>query len=123
MVAYDGQDSTWSSNGPFVTIVDISDALETQDNLVFAASCGLAQNYPNPFNPSTTIGFSVEKFGDVSIRIFDVVGHPVVTLIGGPVSPGFHKTIWNARGVSSGTYFVQMRSGDFVKTQKMILLK
>lgn len=123
VVAYDGQDSTWSSNGPFVTIVDISDALETQDNLVFAASYGLAQNYPNPFNPSTTIGFSVEKFGDVSIRIFDIVGHPVVTLIGGPVSPGFHKTIWNARGVSSGTYFVQMRSGDFVKTQKMILLK
>jgi len=87
------------------------------------AEFSLSGNYPNPFNPATSIRFSKKTHSDTHLRIFDLNGRLVETLIDGSHASGEHQVTWHAGHLSSGTYFVQMKSGDFVKTRKMILLK
>jgi hypothetical protein len=84
---------------------------------------GLKQNYPNPFNPLTTIQFSVPNSSVVSLRVYNLLGIEVTSLINERVSAGPHLVDWNARGVASGIYFYRLKAGDFVETKKMILLK
>ncbi|MDR3667655.1 MAG: T9SS type A sorting domain-containing protein [Ignavibacteriaceae bacterium] len=83
----------------------------------------LYQNYPNPFNPSTTISFSLDKSTHVTLDIFNTLGQRVVRLINDPLTPGFHKTVWNASEYSSGIYICSLTAGDKVFYQKLILLK
>jgi hypothetical protein len=83
----------------------------------------LAQNYPNPFNPSTTISFSLPSKSFVSLKIFDVVGREVKTLVSQELSAGNYKQQWNANGMPSGVYFYRLQSGSFTETKKLILLK
>lgn len=90
----------------------------------------LAQNYPNPFNPETRIRFEVPQgwTAPVTLRIFNVQGQLVQTLVDGFMPPGQHTVTWNARtasgqAVSTGVYFYQIRSGDFVAVRKMLLEK
>lgn len=83
----------------------------------------LLQNYPNPFNPSTTISYSVPKAGYVEIKVHDMLGRLVATLIQGEQSAGTHSVEFNASNLSSGAYFYTMRAGDFVKTKSLMLLK
>ena len=82
--------------------------------------------YPNPFNPVTTIQFSipiVQTRHAVSLQIYDITGKLVGTLMDEELRPGHHTIQWNASGLSSGIYFVRLQSGDFSKSQKLILLK
>jgi len=81
------------------------------------------QNYPNPFNPSTTISFSVPTILDVKIEAYDILGNEVSTLLNKTVPVGIQSVIWNAQGQPSGMYFIRMQSGDFIGTQKVMLLK
>jgi hypothetical protein len=83
----------------------------------------LSQNYPNPFNPSTTISFSLPSKSFVSLKIFDVVGREVATLVSQELSAGNYKQQWNANGMPSGVYFYRLQSGSFTETKKLILLK
>ena len=88
----------------------------------------LAQNYPNPFNPSTDIEFSIPIVSNVEIKIYDVLGREVATLINETLQPGKYKVRWNGTDrngafVSSGVYFYVMKAGKFVQTRKMMLLK
>ncbi len=88
----------------------------------------LNSNYPNPFNPETTISYSVEKAGKVSIDVYNILGQKVKTLVNDVKSQGNHTVVWNGqndnnRNVASGVYFYKMRSGKFSKTKKMILMK
>jgi phosphatidylserine/phosphatidylglycerophosphate/cardiolipin synthase-like enzyme len=83
----------------------------------------LAQNYPNPFNPSTTIEFSVPQSKLVSIKIYDVVGREVSTLVNENLAAGSYKVTWNASKLSSGVYFYKMNAGNFVQTKKLLLQK
>jgi hypothetical protein len=88
----------------------------------------LAQNHPNPFNPRTTIRFALPRAQDVTLRIFDVQGKLVRTLIEGPQTAGAHEAVWEGRDdrggqVPSGTYLYRLRSGDGDETRKMLLLK
>ena len=88
----------------------------------------LHDNYPNPFNPTTTIRFDLPKATDVSILIFNVLGQKIKTIDMSQINPGYHSVVWNATNdygsqVSAGMYFYQLRTNDFVKTKKMILLK
>lgn len=80
-------------------------------------------NYPNPFNPLTKIKFSLSGSGNVSLIIYDLLGREVTRLVDGHMTSGAYDIIWNASGVSSGIYFYRLRSGDFLETKKMILLK
>jgi hypothetical protein len=83
----------------------------------------LGQNYPNPFNPATKIDFSIPKSGNVILKIFDIVGKEIETLINKEMSAGNYTIDFNASRLSSGTYFYKLTSGVFSQTKKMILLK
>jgi hypothetical protein len=88
----------------------------------------LAQNYPNPFNPSTTIKYSVKENTHVSLKIYNVAGQLVRTLVDSDMKAGAYTEIWNGRSnadtpVSSGVYFCKLVTKDFSKTKKMVLLK
>lgn len=84
--------------------------------------------YPNPFNPHTTIEFSVPTAGPVAVRVFDIHGKEVATLVDTPMSPGIYRARWNgrdARGgeVASGMYFASVQSGGTRDTARLLLLK
>jgi hypothetical protein len=83
----------------------------------------LHQNYPNPFNPTTRIDFSIPRPSEVSLKIFNVVGEEVATLLSAFLHSGSHSIEWNATGLPSGVYFYRLDVGDFSSTKKMILLQ
>lgn len=83
----------------------------------------LSQNYPNPFNPSTTIKFSVPKDGNVAIKVYDVKGQLVKTLVNQRVIVGNYTVDFNASELSSGVYFYTLETPDFKETKRMILVK
>jgi len=83
----------------------------------------LLQNYPNPFNPSTKIEFKIPASGLVTLKVYDLLGREVTTLISEELQPGNYAVNFDAVSLSSGIYFYTLTAGDFVSTKKMILLK
>ena len=83
----------------------------------------LLQNHPNPFNPVTTIRYAVPKTAHVVIRLYDVCGRAVDTLVDEEQAPGYYSFDYNARDLGSGVYFYRMVAGDFRDTKKLVLLK
>ncbi len=83
----------------------------------------LEQNYPNPFNPVTTISFDVPTMGSVSLKVFDVLGREVVTLVDGIKSPGRYDAVWDASDAASGMYVYKLETGGRVEMKRMLLLK
>ena len=83
----------------------------------------LHQNYPNPFNPTTTISYEVAHAGPVTLKVFNLLGQEVATLVNGAKEPGTYKVTWNGGGLPSGMYFYKMQSGSFTATKRMLLLK
>jgi ligand-binding sensor domain-containing protein len=83
----------------------------------------LFQNYPNPFNPTTEIRFSIPKFSFVNLRIFDLLGRKVATLVNDQCRAGTCSVKWDAHNLPSGVYFYQLRTGFFVETKKLLLMK
>jgi hypothetical protein len=83
----------------------------------------ISQNYPNPFNPTTTIKYSVSKQSIVAIKVYDVLGREIETLVNDEKSTGNYKVEFDASKLTSGIYFYRMQAGDFVETKKIILMK
>ena len=83
----------------------------------------LHQNYPNPFNPTTTIEFSIPQTEFVTVKVYNIVGHEITTLINDELSTGNHSIQWDGSHQLSGVYFVQIESSGFAQTRKMVLLK
>jgi len=83
----------------------------------------LGQNYPNPFNPSTTINFSIPLSGNVVLKIFDILGREVQTVLNRNLSAGQYSIPLNASNLESGVYIYQLQSGNFVEAKKMTLIK
>ena len=83
----------------------------------------LEQNYPNPFNPNTKIKYSVPHSSNVTIKVFDILGNEIETLVNEEKPVGRYEINFNASSLPSGVYFYQLRAGNFVGTKKMILLK
>ncbi len=83
----------------------------------------LSQNYPNPFNPTTNFQFTIGSFEPVTLKIFDILGREVATVIDQRLAPGEHSAKWDAGKFTSGVYFYQLKAGGFVQSKKMILLK
>ena len=81
------------------------------------------QNYPNPFNPRTIISYQLPVSGNVVLKVYDVLGNEITTLVNEEKPVGYYETNWNASNLPSGVYFYQLKAGDFVQTRKMILLK
>lgn len=84
---------------------------------------GLEANYPNPFNPTTTITFHVSASSFVSLKVYDVMGREVATLVSEEMEPGTYVTGWNAQSATSGVYFYTLEAGSFTQTRKMLLVK
>ena len=83
----------------------------------------LEQNYPNPFNPSTTISYSIPEAGNVELKVYDILGNEVATLVNEVKSPGNYTAVLNASSFASGVYVYTLRTNNFVQTKKMILMK
>jgi len=95
------------------------------DDIQYPQTFSLSQNYPNPFNPSTIISYQLPKAGNVTLKVFDVLGNEIATLVDEYRNAGSYDVQFTMNNVqlSSGIYFYQLKAGEFVETKKMILLK
>jgi hypothetical protein len=87
------------------------------------AGPALSQNFPNPFNPSTTIGFRISATMRVTLKIYDLLGREVATLVEGNLGPGYHIAEWHADSFASGVYYCRMTAGSYTDSKKIVLLK
>ena len=96
---------------------------ETFTPIVFA----LEQNYPNPFNPSTTIQYAISNMQFVTLKVYDIIGNEIATLVNEYKPAGSYEVEFNSassiKNLASGIYFYHLQAGDFVETKKMTLLK
>ena len=83
----------------------------------------LSNNYPNPFNPSTKIRFTIPERSIVSLKIFNLLGSEVETLVNEEQPAGTYEATFDASGLASGIYFYKLQAGSFSETKKMILLR
>lgn len=97
--------------------------LSNDVNIGVPSKYELSQNYPNPFNPTTNINFDLPVDGSVSIKLFDVAGKEVATLLNEVMTAGYHSVVFNASDFSSGIYFYTLSAGDFASTMRMLLVK
>ena len=118
-----GGTSDYSSAPSFTTGV----VLLVNDLNAVPSRFELSQNYQNPFNPSTKINYSLQQAGMVSLRVYNVLGQEVATLVNGRQEAGSYSVTFNsndvARSLSSGVYFYRLDAGSFVSTKKLILMK
>jgi len=99
-----------------------SDVIEIEYTLI-PKVFSLSQNYPNPFNPITTLQFGIPKEVKVTLKIYDVIGREVETIVNEKMQPGYYEYKWNASNFATGVYFYRLTAGSFVQTKKMILMK
>jgi hypothetical protein len=102
---------------------DIPTSVESQDNNNLPADYYLSQNYPNPFNPSTVIEYSIPSPLHVTLKVYDIVGREVTTLIDEDKSSGNYQANFDASTLSGGLYFYKLQAGEINITKKAILLK
>lgn len=143
-VAITGQDGANMADGPFrigassngqffrgrvdsvrvynYALSDFKTATST-DNEELPDAISLAQNYPNPFNPVTTITYALPHAERVTLKVYDVLGREVATLVDGMVSAGSHRVYFEPHGIASGTYFYQLKTENTTKTRTMLLVK
>ncbi len=96
-------------------------AMDDKNNIIYTYE--LKQNFPNPFNPATVIKYSIKNAGHVTVKVYDVIGQEVLSLVNEEKNAGSYEVIFNAGHLSSGMYIYQIKSGTFVDSKKMLLLK
>jgi hypothetical protein len=99
-----------------------SDAIPVEYSII-PVEFSLSQNYPNPFNPATTIKFGIPKEVKVTLKVYDILGKEVATLVNRKMEPGYYKYEWNGVSFASGVYFYRLDAGSYVKIKKMVLIK
>ena len=83
----------------------------------------MEQNYPNPFNPVTRIVFNIPEQENVILKVFDMLGKEIQTLVNEPLRGGSYSFDFEGNNLPSGVYYYQLKTGDFIETKKMMLLK
>ena len=96
---------------------------EVDVNFIFENDFRISQNYPNPFNPSTTIEYQIPQASFVTIKVYDVLGKEVVTLVNEVKPAGIHEVNFEPKNLTSGLYLYKIKAGSFEQTRKMLLLK
>lgn len=96
---------------------------EVEVNFIYANDFKLSQNYPNPFNPSTTIEYQIPQSSFVTIKVYDVIGSEIITLVNEEKSAGIHEVNFEPKNLTSGLYLYKISAGGFEQTRKMLLLK
>ena len=122
---YYSSPKTWSGTLFFdnLTLLGIDALTGVVQNPTTPFQYKLYNNYPNPFNPSTTIRYELKQEGTVSLKVYDVLGQEVATLVNERQVAGPHFVVFEAKRIASGAYFYTIHAGGFVKTEKMMLLK
>ena len=113
-------DRTWYDGVSYAAVNTVVSAVETGE---LPTEFGLSQNYPNPFNPTTNFEFRVSSLGFVTLKVYDILGREVATLVNDVRPPGVYTVRWDASGHSSGVYVYRLRAGNFVSAKKMVLMK
>jgi len=93
------------------------------DTILVPGKFELSQNYPNPFNPSTKIIWQSPVSSQVTLKVYDVLGNEVATLVNEEKTAGSYEVEFDGSHLSSGIYFYELRAGEFVQTKKLILMK
>lgn len=96
---------------------------ETSSDRINPVEFSLGQNFPNPFNPATTIEFTIAKPVFTSLKIYDVLGREVATLVSERLEPGSYRRVWNGVSAGSGLYFYKLAAGSFTSVKKLLLIK
>jgi hypothetical protein len=99
-----------------ITIVGVNDKIVAND-------FGLEQNYPNPFNPSTKINYNLAERSNVSLKVYDILGNEVATLVNTTEDAGKHAVTFDGKNLASGLYIYTLKAGNFTSSKKMILIK
>jgi dienelactone hydrolase len=113
--------STYTFSNVMSFVVNIPTDVNSEKDTPFEFY--LEQNFPNPLNPSTTIKYSIPKSSQVSLKIFNMLGEELETLVNEEKTVGTYEVNWNAANLPSGVYFYRLQAGNFVQTKKMILMK
>ena len=113
----DGEDGLYVIKNDLITTVD--------DNKIntFPEDFVLFQNYPNPFNPVTSIQYAVNSRQFITLKVYDILGNEIETLVNEEKPAGTFEVTWYAEGLPSGVYFYQLKAGSFIETKKMVLLR
>ena len=109
--------ATWNQELPY-TVTNVEPQASVIPDKFY-----LSQNYPNPFNPTTTIKFGLKKDAVVELKVYDITGKEVVTLIKSQYSAGNHSIDFNASNLASGVYFYRIKAGEFMEIRRMVLIK
>ncbi len=96
---------------------------DVEDNAKLPEVFSLSQNYPNPFNPTTVIKYSLPEVSNVKLKVYDMLGREIKTLVNKEQSAGVYTVEFNATNLSSGVYFYRVEAGNFIATKKLLLLK
>ena len=131
IAAYNGKIyPVWTRSDIFgrdIIMAKIDESTLGADNYEIVNSHFLSQNYPNPFNPNTKIRWQSPVGGKQTLKVYDILGNQVITLVDENKSAGSYEVQFNAAGIchqlTSGVYYYQLRAGEFVETKKMIFLK
>lgn len=113
--------STWS--GKILKTTNGGVTFISQTGTEIPENFQFEQNYPNPFNPVTKFRFSIPNTADVKLKIFDVSGREITTLLNKTMQPGKYEINWDASAYSSGVYFYKIETKDFTSSKKMLLIK
>ena len=113
------------NNGTIDDTLHLNNTVDVEDQglMLSPNSYNLAQNYPNPFNPTTTVQYSIPQRSDVILKVYDVLGNEVVTLVNEEKPAGVYTINFDASQLASGIYLYRLQAGNFVETKKMILIK
>jgi hypothetical protein len=103
--------------------IEDSSIVADDSTIVIPKSYNLSQNYPNPFNPSTVINYQIPHAAKVTIKIYDIIGNEVSTLVDGHKAVGSYSVTYNASDLASGIYIYELRSNEFISRNKMMLIK
>ena len=116
LIDLEGDIPSWENN-QFYMVSSLTEAIPLPETF------SLDRAYPNPFNPTTTLSFAIPVNSEVSLSIYNMQGREVTSLIDGIMDAGYHSVVWNADNYSSGVYFVKMVAGEYMNTQKLMLVK
>jgi hypothetical protein len=115
---FDGAANIWWEIDKYAQLTGIEDVTAT-----IITEFVLHQNYPNPFNPSTTIEFTLPKAEFTSLKVYNILGKEVSTLISKKLNQGNHTYQFDGKNLASGVYYYRLEAGNYVETRKMIYLK
>jgi hypothetical protein len=127
IIAYNGKVyPVWTRSDQFgrsIIIATIDESTLDVKKAKVVSNFQLYQNYPNPFNPVTTIKYQIPELSFITLKVYDIIGNEIATLVNEEKSNGIYEVKFNLVGLPSGIYFYQLRAGKFIDNRKMVLLK